>query len=250
MITLKSEREIQRMKESANILKKTFLELKNFVRSGLTTREVDKKAEETIRKLGGEPAFLGYRGFTGTICASVNEEVVHGIPSERVLNEGDIFSLDMGVKYKGYYSDAARTWPIGKISEDAEKLIQVTRDSVYAGIQAITKNAKLGDLCYAIQQHIEPHNYGIVRDFVGHGIGTELHEDPQVPNYGRAGTGIVLEEGLVIAIEPMVNLGSEDVLILDDGWTVVTEDGKLSSHHEETVAITKNGPEVLTSFEG
>ncbi len=249
MISLKSEREIEIMRQSANILKKVFIELLGFVKEGMTTLDVDAKAEKTIRSLGGEPAFKGYRDFPGTICASVNDEVVHGIPSKRVLQEGDIFSLDMGVKYQGYYSDSARTLPIGQISAEAKKLIEVTRDSVFEGVQAIKKGNRLGDVSSRIQKHIEKHKYGVVREFVGHGIGKELHEDPQVPNYGESGTGIELKEGLVIAVEPMVNLGSAAVCILDDGWTVVTEDGRLSAHHEEMIAITTNGPEVLTSFE-
>jgi len=249
MVSLKSEREIVLMREGAKILKEVFLKLRDFVKPGIRTQDIDIKAEKLIRSLGAEPAFLGYYGFPATICTSVNEQVVHGIPSDRVIKNGDMLSLDIGVKHKGYYSDAARTWPVGQISKECTKLIEVTRQSLYEGIKGIDRGSRLGDLSHRIQQYVESHGYSVVRDFVGHGIGRALHEDPQVPNYGERGRGIVIEEGLVIAIEPMVNLGSPEVRILQDGWTVVTQDGSLSAHHEETVAICKNGPEVLTQFE-
>lgn len=249
MVSLKSEREIALMKEGAKILKEVFINLRDFVKPGIRTRDIDVKAEKLIRSLGAEPAFLGYYGFPATVCTSVNEQVVHGIPSDRIIKEGDLLSLDIGVKHKGYYSDAARTWPIGKISKEHEKLIEVTRQSLYEGVKAISSKARLGDLSNRIQRYIEGYGYSVVRDFVGHGIGRELHEDPQVPNFGEPGRGLIINEGLVIAIEPMVNVGRPEVRILEDGWTVVTQDGSISAHHEETVAIGQNGPEVLTQFE-
>lgn len=249
MVSLKSQREIQIMREAADKLKEVFIRLRDFVKPGVRTREIDERAEKIMRSLGTESAFLGYRGYPASVCTSVNEQVVHGIPSDRILKEGDILSLDIGVKHKGYYSDAARTWPIGKISEEVWQLIQVTRQSLYEGLVVAKPKARLGDVSNRIQKFVESYGYGVVREFVGHGIGRELHEDPQVPNFGIAGRGIVIEEGLVLAIEPMVNMGGADVRILDDGWTVITQDGSLSAHHEETVVMTQNGPEVLTQFE-
>lgn len=237
------------MREGAEILKEVFLGLHDLVKPGIRTSDIDERAERMIRSLEAEPAFLGYRGYPRTICTSVNQEVVHGIPSTKVLKEGDILSVDIGVKYKGYYTDAARTWPVGKISKELESLIQVTRQSLYEGLQVLKPKARLGDLSSRIQKFVEMSGYSVVRDFVGHGIGRELHEDPQVPNFGEPGRGMMIEEGLVIAIEPMVNIGKPEVKILSDGWTVVTLDGSISAHHEETVAILENGPEVLTKFE-
>ncbi len=250
MVSLKSEREIAIMRESAEILKEVFVTLKDFIKAGITTKDIDLRAEKIIRSRSAEPAFLGYYGFPATVCTSVNEQVVHGIPSyNKVLKEGDILSLDMGVRYKGYYSDAARTWPIGRIPTETQNLIEVTRQSLFEGVKAFTAKSRIGDLSNSIQKYIESSGYSVVRDFVGHGIGRALHEDPQVPNYGEKGKGMLIEEGLVIAIEPMVNVGTHKVRILEDGWTVVTVDGSLSAHHEETIALTKNGPEVLTRFE-
>ena len=249
MVLLKSEREIGLMRDSAKILKEVFLGLKDQLKPGIRTKDIDLKAERLIRSLGAESAFLGYRGFPASVCISVNDEVVHGIPRDRIIKDGDIVSLDMGVKYKGYCSDAARTWPVGKVSDGLKRLIQVTRDALYQGIGAVKLGGKIGDVSHSVQQYVEKHGYGVVRDFVGHGIGRNLHEDPQVPNYGSPGRGIKIEEGLVIAIEPMVNMGKPGVRILEDGWTVVTEDGSVSAHFEETVAMTKNGLEVLTRFE-
>ncbi|MBI4970356.1 MAG: type I methionyl aminopeptidase [Candidatus Omnitrophica bacterium] len=249
MVALKSDREIKIMREAADILKDVFIRLKDFVKPGIRTIDIDSKAEKIIRSLKVEPAFLGYYGFPACVCTSVNEQVVHGIPSDRVLKDGDIISLDIGVKHKGYFSDAARTWPVGKISHESEQLIEVTKQSLFEGLTAATQGSRIGDLSNKIQKYVESFGYGVVRDFVGHGIGVALHEDPQVPNFGQPGRGILLEQGLVIAIEPMVNMGRPEVKILDDGWTVVTKDGSLSAHHEETVVISKDGPEVLTNFE-
>ncbi len=250
MISLKSKREIEIMREGGKILAAVLSELKQYVKPGLRTRDIDKKAVALIQAKGGESAFKGYRGYPANICTSLNEEVVHGIPSDRRLKDGDILSVDAGVKYKGYFTDAARTWPIGSVSRDIEKLVRVTRASLYeVALQKLKPGIKLGDVSHAIQKFIESHGFGVVRDFVGHGIGRALHEDPQVPNFGKPGGGIKVEAGLVIAIEPMVTEGDYHVVILDDAWTVVTRDGKLSSHHEDTIAITESGPELLTFSE-
>lgn len=247
MISLKSKREIVLMRESSQILKSALVAIAAYIRPGVTTLELDAVAEEVIRGAGAVPAFKGYRGFPGTICASVNDEVVHGIPSKRTLEEGDIFSVDVGVKCNGYFSDAARTLPVGKIDQKSEKLITVTKDSFFAGVDAIKPGARLGDVSAAIQEHVEKNGFSIVRDFVGHGIGRELHEDPQIPNFGMKGTGPKLENGMALAIEPMVNSGTWRVKILDNEWTVVTADRSLSAHYENTIVIHDDKVEVLTS---
>ncbi len=250
MISLKSKREIEIMREGGKILAGVLSELKKYVRAGLTTLDIDRKAAALIRERGGAPAFKGYRGYPAYICTSLNEQVVHGIPSERKIREGDMLSVDVGVKYMGYYTDAARTWVIGAGSREAGELIRAARDSLYkAGLEQIQPGNKLGDVSHAIQKFIESQGFGVVRDFVGHGIGRGIHEEPQVPNFGKPGRGLKLEPGLVIAVEPMVTQGSHEVVILEDGWTVVTRDGKLSSHHEDTIAITESGPELLTFSE-
>ncbi len=250
MISLKSAREIELMREGGKILGCVLSELKKYVKPGQTTLEVDRKAAALIRERGGQSAFKGYRDYPAYICTSVNEEVVHGIPSDRVLVEGDILSVDVGVKYMGYYTDAARTWVVGQGSREAEELIRVARESLYkAGLDMIRPGNKLGDVSHAIQKFIESNGFGVVRDFVGHGIGRAIHEEPQVPNFGKPGRGVKIEPGLVIAVEPMVTQGSFEVVILEDGWTVVTKDGKLASHHEDTIAITESGPELLTYSE-
>lgn len=250
MISLKSKREVEIMREGGKILAEVLSELSRYVKPGLRTMDIDRKAAALIGEKGGEPAFKGYRGYPAHICTSINEEVVHGIPSERKLKEGDILSVDVGVKYKGYYTDAARTWPIGSVSEKVREMIRVTRASLYeAGLEKMKPGFRLGDLSHAIQEYVESRGYGVVRDFVGHGIGRNIHEEPQVPNFGSAGRGLKLEPGLVIAVEPMVTEGHYDVLILEDEWTVVTCDRKLASHHEDTIAITEEGPELLTYTE-
>jgi methionyl aminopeptidase len=251
MIALKSKREIEIMRQGGRILAAVLAALKQYVKPGLRTMDIDRKAGALIREHGGETAFKGYRGFPANICTSVNEEVVHGIPSERRLKEGDILSVDVGVKCKGFFTDAARTWPIGPVSKDVERLMRVTRDSLYeAALPHLRPGFKLGDMSHAIQSFVESQGYGVVRDFVGHGIGRAIHEEPQVPNFGRPGRGLMIEPGLVIAVEPMVTAGSHEVAILEDAWTVVTCDGKLASHHEDTIAVTEEGPEVLTRWDG
>ena len=220
--------------------------LKAFIREGITTEELDRLAEEYIKRHGGIPAFKGYRGYPRSLCVSVNEEVVHGIPGKRKLKEGDIVSLDLGVLMDGYYGDAAITVPVGKVSELARKLIKVTEEALYRGIEMARPGNRLSDISHAIQTHVEKAGFSVVREFVGHGIGKQLHEEPQVPNFGPPNRGPRLEPGMVLAIEPMVNTGTWEVRILPNGWTVVTADGGLSAHFEHTVAITDNGPEILT----
>ncbi|KXZ39003.1 methionyl aminopeptidase [Alkalithermobacter thermoalcaliphilus JW-YL-7 = DSM 7308] len=248
MIIIKSSSEIQLMREAGQIVAKTHEALKKFIRPGITTKELDEIAEETIRKLNAIPSFKGYSGYPASICASVNEEVVHGIPGNRVLKEGDIISIDVGAFYKGYHGDAAKTYPVGQISDEDKKLIEVTRSSFYEGIKFAKVGYRLSDISYAIQSYVEANGFSVVRDFVGHGIGSDLHEDPQIPNYGPQGKGVRLQEGMVLAIEPMVNAGSYHVKILKDGWTSVTVDGKKSAHYEHTIAITGDEPLILTSL--
>jgi methionyl aminopeptidase len=216
------------------------------VAPGVTTADLDRTAEKLVRAGGGEPAFKGYRGYPCTLCASVNEQVVHGIPSSRALNDGDIISLDMGVKLSGFYGDSAVTVPVGRVSEEAATLLRVTRESLEKGIEQVRLGGRISDIGHAIQEHVEAHGFSVVREFVGHGIGAALHEDPQIANYGEPGRGPRLAEGMVLAIEPMVNVGRPAVRVLGDGWTAVTKDGSLSAHFEHTVAVTKNGPLILT----
>ncbi len=246
MITLRSADELVKLRAANQLVASILAELARMAVPGATTAEIDAEAERLVRAAGAEPAFKGYRGFPGTICASVNHEVVHGFPNDRVLEEGDILSVDMGVKLAGYYGDSAVTLPIGRISPDAQALLDVTEAALYAGIDAIAVGGRVSDIGHAIQQHVEAHGYSVVREFVGHGIGTRLHEEPQVPNYGPPGRGPRLAEGMVLAIEPMVNQGRPAVRVLADGWTAVTVDGKLSAHFEHTVAVTRDGAEVLT----
>ncbi|MFC1809474.1 type I methionyl aminopeptidase [Candidatus Omnitrophota bacterium] len=246
MIQLKSRREYELLKESAAVLKEIFEVLEGLIEPGQTTIALDKKAEALIRKRGCVPAFKNYKGFPASICASINEEVVHGIPSQRKLFTGDIVSIDIGVLCNGYYSDAARTYPVGEISEIAQNLISVTKSSLYYALSNLKTGMQLGDLSYNVQSFVERNSFSVVRDFVGHGIGKNLHEDPQIPNFGSAGTGIRLEEGLTVAVEPMVNQGDWKVQVLENKWTVVTCDRLLSAHHEETIFFDSDGPEVLT----
>lgn len=246
MITLKSKREIDIMREASKIVGEILLELREACRPGVATLELDRLAEERTLKKGARPAFKGYRGFPRTLCTSINNEVVHGIPGDRVLREGDIIGLDFGVVYKGYYGDSAVTVPIGQVPDELRQLMKVTEESLYLGIQAMMPGNHLSDISRAIQMHAEGHGYSLVKEFGGHGIGKRLHEDPMVLNYVVNGRGIKLKPGLVLALEPMVNLGKDEVQILADGWTVVTLDGQPSAHFEHTVAITENGPEILT----
>lgn len=246
MIILKSPEQIARMKEAGLIVWQVHQELAKAVQPGVTTRELDQLAESLIRKAGGEPTFKGYHGYPASICASINDEVVHGIPSDRTLKEGDIVAIDLGVTYKGWVGDSAYTHPVGQVSADTARLLDVTRIALEKGIAQCYPGNRLGDMGHAIQAYVEAHGFNVVRDFVGHGIGAKMHEDPQVPNFGRPGTGVKLRPGMVLAIEPMVNAGTWEVRVLDDEWTVVTEDRQYSAHFEHTVAITEDGPVILT----
>lgn len=246
MIILKSRPEIEKMRKSNAIVAAILEELSRKIRPGVKTIELDRLSEELALKKGARPAFKGYRGYPYSLCTSVNSEVVHGMPSERELKEGDIVSLDFGILNDGYYGDAAVTVPVGEITPGARKLLKITEEALYRGIAEIKAGNRIGDISSAIQNHVEAAGYSVVRDLVGHGIGKSLHEDPQVPNYGSGGRGIELKPGMVFAIEPMVNEGTYRVEILRDGWTVVTADGKLSAHFEHSVAITENGPVILS----
>ncbi len=246
MITLKSKRELEIMRDACRIVAAVLAELKEHCRPGVTTRELDRIAEEFTLKRDAQPAFKGYRGYPGSLCASINSEVVHGIPGNRQLNEGDIVGLDYGVLYGGYYGDGAITVPIGNVSEDVSSLLRVTSECLYLGIEQMKPGNHLSDISRAIQTHAESHGYTLVKEFGGHGIGKKLHEDPMVLNYVADGRGIKLKPGLVLAVEPMVNMGADAVQVLSDGWTVVTADGKPSAHFEHTVAITETGSEILT----
>ncbi|HHO77399.1 MAG TPA: type I methionyl aminopeptidase [Deltaproteobacteria bacterium] len=247
MIILKTSHEIAKMREANRILAKLFEHLQPLIQPGITTAELDSEAELFIRSMCAVPAFKGYRGFPSTLCTSVNEEVVHGIPGTRKLVSGDIISIDVGALLQGFYSDAARTFPVGTVSENALRLMDTTEKALAAGIQQAYPGNRLSDISYAIQQVVESQGFNVVRDFVGHGIGKGLHEDPQIPNFGKKGTGAVLEEGMTFAIEPMVNEGTWKVKVLADGWTAVSFDGSLSAHFENSIAITKDGPVILSA---
>lgn len=248
-VTIKSEREIELMRESCRLLAIVHKELEEAVRPGMSTMDIDVMGDTLIRKLGGIPNFKNYNGYPASICVSVNDEVVHGIPNKsRILQEGDIVSLDAGLIYKGYHSDAARTHAVGQISPEARKLIDVTRESFFAGAKMARAGNHLFDISNAIAAYVEPYGYGIVRDLVGHGIGTSLHEDPQIPNFSQRRKGLKLQAGMTLAIEPMINMGRADVEWLDDDWTVVSEDGSWSAHYENTVLITEGEPEILTLY--
>ena len=249
MVIRKSRSEIERMRRAGQVVAETLRDLRKMVEPGITTRELDAHAEDKIRSSGAYPTFKGYRGFPASICASVNDEVVHGIPSDRRLREGDIIKIDCGATLDGYVGDAAISVPVGRIDADLEKLIEATRDSLFKAIEKMIPGNRLYDVSYAVQEYVEERGFSVVRDFCGHGIGQRMHEDPQVPNYGRPGTGPKLKEGWVLAIEPMVNAGTFEVKVLPDGWTVKTRDGKASSHFEHTIAITEEGPMVLTALE-
>jgi methionyl aminopeptidase len=246
VIVCKSAAEIERMRVANVLVADVLAELAGLVAPGATTLDLDAAAERLVREAGAEPAFKGYRGYPATLCASVNDEVVHGIPSKRVLKAGDIISLDMGVKLNGFYGDSAITVPVGPVSKEVERLLQVTQDALMRGIEQARIGARVSDIGHAIQQYVEANGFSVVREFVGHGIGASLHEDPQIANYGEPGRGQRLAEGMVLAIEPMVNMGRAAVKVLADGWTAVTRDGSLSAHFEHTVAVTRDGPFVLT----
>jgi len=246
MITLKSKRELEIMRTASRIVAEVLEELRPCCKAGVTTRDLDRIAEGKTLAAGAQPAFKGYRGFPRSLCTSINHEVVHGVPGIRVLKEGDIVGLDFGVVYQSYYGDAAITVPIGNIGPEVQQLLRVTEECLYLGIEQMVPGNHLADISRAIQTHAESHGYSLVREFGGHGIGRRLHEDPMVLNYVVNGRGVKLKPGLVLAIEPMVNLGTEQVRILADGWTVITMDGKPSAHFEHTIAITDSGPEILT----
>lgn len=249
-VTIKSLREIELMREAGKLLGKAHDELGKAIRPGMSTKEVDRIGEEIIRSYGCIPSFLNYNGFPASICVSVNEEVVHGIPSkQRILQDGDIVSLDAGLIYKGYHSDAARTVAVGEISDDAKKLIEVTKQCFFEGIKFAKEGNHLNDISTAIGEYARSFGYGVVEELVGHGIGTELHEDPQIPNFPMKRKGIKLQAGMTLAIEPMINMGTCKVEWLDDGWTVVSKDRSLSAHYENTILITKDGCEILSLTE-
>lgn len=246
-VTIKSPREIELMREAGRILAKTHEELARNLRPGMSTWDIDHMGEEIIRSYGCIPSFKNYNGYPASICVSVNDEVVHGIPhKEHFLDEGDIVSLDAGVIYKGYHSDAARTYGIGEIDDDAKKLIEVTRQSFFEGIKFAKAGNHLNDISAAIQKYAESFGFGVVRDLVGHGIGSHLHEDPEIPNFARKRKGILLQPGMTLAIEPMITEGSYEVVWLDDDWTVMTEDGGWAAHYENTILITEGEPEILS----
>jgi len=250
MIILKSPDEVGKMKRAGRIVAEVLRELKEQVKPGVSTLDLDEIAEKGIRKRGGQPAFKGYRGFPATLCASVNNEIVHGIPSKRTLQEGDIIGLDLGAIVDGYYGDAAITVAVGALRPEVQRLVKVTEESLYKGIDQMKAGNRLSDVSNAVQTHVEAAGYSVVKDFVGHGIGQSLHEEPQLPNFGKPGQGPRLRPGMVLAIEPMVNMGKDGVRVLSDHWTAVTEDGSLSAHFEHTVAITEAGPVILTLSNG
>ncbi|WP_110113936.1 type I methionyl aminopeptidase [Bacillus sp. CGMCC 1.16541] len=246
MIICKTPREIAIMREAGRIVALTHQELKKHVQPGITTKELDAIAEKFIRQHDAIPSFKGYNGFRGSICASVNEELVHGIPGNRKLNEGDVISIDIGAKYNGYHGDSAWTYAVGAISDETQQLLDVTEQSLYKGLEQAKPGDRLSNISHAIQTHVEAHNFSVVREYVGHGVGQDLHEDPQIPHYGPPNKGPRLRPGMVLAIEPMVNAGTRYVKTLPDNWTVVTVDGKMCAHFEHTIAITETGYEILT----
>ena len=250
MVVLKSPKEIEKIRESNQIVAKILSVLQSEVKPGIDTLYLDNLAEELARENNATPAFKGYRGFPYSLCASVNEAVVHGFPSKRKLKEGDILSMDFGVLFGGYFGDSALTVGVGKVSESASRLINVTEQALYKGIDQAVANGRLSDISHAVQKHVENAGFSVVRIFVGHGIGSNLHEDPQIPNFGKPGMGIHLKPGMTLAVEPMVNQKSYDVEILEDGWTAVTKDCGLSAHFEHTIAITNNGPAILSARDG
>lgn len=246
MIVLKTERELTYMRDAGRIVGRTLMELQKAIVPGVTTVELDRLAEQYIRRSGAIPAFKGYCGFPANICTSINEQVVHGIPGSRQLKNGDVISLDIGTKINNYYGDAAITVPVGEVDAELTQLLSVTEQALKKGIEQAVKGNRLSDISHAVQTHAEAHQYGVVRDYVGHGIGQRMHEDPQIPNYGPPGRGPLLKSGMTLAIEPMINLGTPDVVVLTDDWTVVTADKKVSAHFEHTVAVTDGEPQILT----
>jgi methionyl aminopeptidase len=246
MITIKSKREIELMREAGLMVSKTHKYLKPYIKEGITTKELDKLAYDFIVSMGGVATCKGYEGFPATLCTSVNDEVVHGIPNNRKLKKGDIITIDMVIGYKGYQGDAAWTYKVGEVSEEKEYLMEHTEKALYEGIKEVKAGARVGDISYAIEKYAKKYNLGVVEELCGHGIGRDMHEDPNVPNYGEKNTGPLLKEGMVICIEPMLNLGTKDIYQLNDGWTIKTCDGKPAAHYEHTVLVTKDGYEILT----
>ena len=246
MITLKSQREIELLKIAGNIVYQTHQYLKPYVKEGITTKELDKLAEDFIRSKGATPSFKGYEGFPSTLCTSINSEVVHGFPSDRQLKNGDIISIDIGACYKGYHGDSAWTYTVGEVDDKTKKLLEYTEESLYVGLAQVKPGNRIGDIGYPIEQYARKHNLGVVKELCGHGVGTSVHEDPEVPNYGIPNTGPKLREGMVIAVEPMLTAGRPDIFIHDNNWTIDTVDGSLSAHFEHTVAVTKDGYQILT----
>ena len=246
MITLKSKREIELLKEAGHIVYLTHQYLRPYIKAGIKTKELDSLAEKFIRSKGATPSFKGYEGFPSTLCISINDEVVHGFPGERVLQDGDIISIDIGACYKGYHGDSAWTYTVGEVSDDAKYLLEHTEKALYEGIKQAKVGNRIGDIGYAIEKYAKEHNLGVVKELVGHGVGTSVHESPDVPNYGTKGTGPKIRDGMVIAIEPMLTLGSPDIYVEDNDWTVVTVDSSLSAHFEHTIAITNEGVIILT----
>ena len=246
MITLKSKREIELLKEAGHIVYLTHQYLRPHIKAGIKTKELDRLAEEFIRSKGATPSFKGYEGFPSTLCISINDEVVHGFPSDRVLQDGDIISIDIGACYKGYHGDSAWTYTVGEVSDDAKYLLEHTEKALYEGIKQAKVGNRIGDISYAVEKYATEHNLGVVKELVGHGVGTSVHESPDVPNYGTKGTGPKIRDGMVIAIEPMLTLGSPDIYVEDNDWTVKTVDSSLSAHFEHTIAITNEGVIILT----
>lgn len=249
MIKLKTLEEIELLRENAILVSKTLAEVGRHIAPGVATKELDRIAEQYIRDNGAEPAFLGYNGFPYTLCLSVNETVVHGFPSEYILQEGDVVSVDCGTKYKGYIGDSAYTFPVGEVSEETKRLLDATKASLYKGIEKAVAGSRIGDIGNAIQSYVESLGFSVVREMVGHGIGKKMHESPEVPNYGRPGRGVKLQEGMVICIEPMINAGRKEVYLDDNGWGVITADHKKSAHFELTVAVKHGKADVLSTFE-
>lgn len=249
MIYYKTEEEIELIRESSLLVAKTHAEVAKLIQPGVTTLELDKVAEEFIRDHGGIPGFKGYGGFPNTLCVSPNEQVVHGIPNNQALESGTILSLDCGVKKNGFFGDSAFTYEVGEVAQDVKELLKVTRESLYKGIEAAVAGNRIGDIGHAVQNHAERNGYTVVRELVGHGVGANLHESPEVPNYGKRGRGVKLQEGLVIAIEPMINMGVKEIIQLNDGWTIKTVDLKPSAHFEHTIVVRKGKAEILSSFD-
>lgn len=246
MITIKSDREIELLKKAGNIVYKTHQYLIPYIKEGITTLELDRLAEDFIRSQDATPSFKGYGGFPASICTSINNQVVHGIPGKTKLKKGDIISIDIGACYKGYHGDSAWTYKVGDVSKEVEYLLEHTEKSLFVGLEQVKPGNRIGDIGYAIEAYALEHNLGVVKELVGHGVGSSVHEDPDIPNYGRKNTGPVIKEGMVFAIEPMLNLGTADIYMLDDDWTIETDDGMPSAHFEHTIVVTKDGYQILT----